>query len=436
MGDNNNNNGNDDDEVAQLRQQLASSQKETQQAAGTYWGCIPDVFGKELVEFGGAFDQYKGVRRNGCPVHYRRLYDIVASGEGIEAELVDLEGGSLYSVSVAEGSVVTFDTNGDPKQPAGTEGTKNHQKKHLKTIGGEKINRTNKSKAHLIPDDECCNEFWLPELELILGIGGELTVDPKDAMHDAARLHTNKLVFGMEHKHYFDTLLYGKILAIPLFSNMGDIGRWEYKQPYEMLIVCDSSATYKQVRIIGSEDHVEGASAADINDAAALLTEATRFLADSLQTNWDSFYDKAGSGTDESNKRKNLLKNMVGKLGEGQVWVPTSGWGINDDPKVYKVKYGDLFVSDEAKKYIPDPLLLLIKAAVNLSAHHYARNCKLLPACISLSSEESSVGGETSEGPINIVTAVPEIRVVSDDETSVCSDVTYDKDDYSIYFEV
>jgi hypothetical protein len=437
-----NSNSNDDGEIARLREQLAKAQQEAikaqqeaikaqqeaikaqQVADGSYWQCIHDVFGKELMEFGGAFDQYKKIRRDGFPAHYRELHNILVPGEGIEAELVELEGESLYSDSGAEESVVTFDTNGDPKQRAGTEGTKNHQKRHLKTIRGDNFDRTNKSKAHLIPDTAWCNEFWLLDLKLILGISDEFTVDPKGAMHDAARLHTNKLVFGMEHNHYFDTLLYGNILAIPLFHNMGDVGRWKYKQPYEMLIVCDSSATYKQLGIIGNEYHVEGASGADINEATALLAEATKFLADSLQTNWYSFYNKAGSENDESNNRKNVLKNMRDKLNEGQVWVPTSGWGIDDDPKVYKVKFGDLFDSDEAKKYIPDPLLLLIKASVNLSAHHYAKNCKLRPACDSLSSQESSVGGEPSEGPINVVTAVPEIRVVSDDETSVCSDLT------------
>lgn len=100
---------------------------------------------------------------------------------------------------------------------------------------------------------------------------------------------------------------------------------------------------------------------------------------------------------------------MLGKLKEGQVWVPTSACGNDDDPKLYKVKFDDLFDTNDAKKYIPDPLLLLIKAAVNLSAYHYGDNCKLRPAC-----NESQIGGEPSE-----------IRVVSDDETSVCSDLTF-----------
>ncbi|KAG7362036.1 hypothetical protein IV203_025702 [Nitzschia inconspicua] len=451
-----NSNSNDDGEYARenarLREQLEQAELKAQQAEikaqqaeikaqqteikaqqavvkaqktadGSYWNRISTVFGKERATFVGAFDQYKDVRRDGFPKHYNELHNILVPGEGIEAELVELEGESLYSG--AEESVVTFDTNGNPKQPAGTEGTKSHQKSYLKTIRGDNYDTTNKSKAHLIPNTDLCNEFWLLDLKLIVGISSESVEDPKNAMHHAARLHTNKLVFGMEHNHYFDTLLYGNILAIPLFHSMEDVGRWEYKEPYEILIVCDSSATYKQLGIIGNEDHVEGASGADVNNAAALLAEATRFLADSLKTNWCSFYNKAGSENDESENRKEVLKNMFGELKEGKVWVPTSDWGIEDDPKVYKVKFGILFDIPEAKKYIPDPLLLLIKAAVNLSAFHYRKNCKLRPACTSLSSE----GGEPSEGPINIVTAVPEIRVVSDDESSVCSDLTsYDED--------
>jgi hypothetical protein len=106
--------------------------------------------------------------------------------------------------------------------------------------------------------------------------------------------------------------------------------------------------------------------------------------------------------------------------------------GESEDPRLYKVKFVGLFADEEGKKYIPDPLLLLIKAAVNLSAHHYSTSCKLLPAYMSVSSEESEAPFITLKSPegssdIDIMTAISEIQIVSDEEddnVSACSDIT------------
>jgi len=125
------------------------------------------------------------------------------------------------------------------------------------------------------------------------------------------------------------------------------------------------------------------------------------------------------------------MKMMKDKLSkEGEVYVPTRKLGDSEDPRLYKVKFGDLFENEEERKYIPDPLLLLIKAAVNLSAHHYTRDCKLLPACMSVSSEESEallISLQLPEGSSVIKPTFSEIRIVGDeedDDASACSDIT------------
>ena len=129
-----------------------------------------------------------------------------------------------------------------------------------------------------------------------------------------------------------------------------------------------------------------------------------------------------------------MMLEMRGKLlNKREVFVPIPKKGAHlDDGKIklYKVKFGNLFPEPDGKMYIPDPLLLLIKAAVNLSAHNYSQDCKLLPACPSVSSAESSnTGGlQSREGFSGIQTADPEIpRIVCNDEddaVSVSSDFT------------
>jgi hypothetical protein len=104
-------------------------------------------------------------------------------------------------------------------------------------------------------------------------------------------------------------------------------------------------------------------------------------------------------------------------------------------PKLYKIHFGNLFQGDESRKYIPDPLPLLMKAAVNLSAVFYSRTRKLLPVCGSeesdtLTTDESWEIPKAAKSLQGSQTPVCEIRFASDDENyvspSVCSDITCD----------
>ena len=446
----NNNNIKRDDEMERLRNQLKAKDEIIGMKNkiieiigmmdGSYWSCLNSIWDKKEEEFDGYFVKYKNVRKGDTSEHYRDLRYMLEKSEGIEAvfEELKLEEGSKYDAKSDAQSISTRGTDSEVEIKREDSGRiKNHSKKHLKTIRGAKISKSNKSKAHLLPKDRVCNEYWLPELQTILGRTVDVASAPEKVMEWAARLHTNKLVFGMNHIHYFEDLEYGKILAIPLRESFKDVGNWRYQQPYEMLIVCDSPDTYKEVGIFGNENHVEKATGKDLQCATALLSEATKFLADSLVENWN-YYKMVGNESIESKKRKKMMQCMKEKIYEEdgdkkkkcKVFVPTSKLGESEDPKLYKVKFGDLFADEEERKYIPDPLLLLFKAAVNLSAHHYSTSCKLLPAGMSVSSEESEaplIILKGPEGSSDIMTAISEIRIVSseeDDNVSACSDIT------------
>ena len=434
---------NRDDEMKQLRNQLKMKDEiigmKDRMMNGSYWSCLNTIWDKKEEGFDGYFVKYKDVRKDDTSEHYSDLRYMLEKNDGFEIDFkFKLKEGSKYDAEIDSQSFSTRATDsevGIEREDSG--GTKNHTKKHLKTIRGAKISKSNKSKAHLLPNERVCNEYWLPELQMILGRTVDIASAPEIVMEGAARLHTNKLVFGMDHNHYFDDLEYGKILAIPLHESFKDVGNWRYQQSYEMLIVCDSPDTYKEVGIFGNEKHVAKATGKDLQCATTLLSEATKFLADSLVDNWN-YYETVGNEAVESKKRKKMMqriKEKIYKEGGGKkkkckVFVPTPKLGESEDPRLYKVKFGDLFPDEEGRKYIPDPLLLLLKAAVNLSAHHYSTSCKLLPTCMSVSSEESEaplITLKSPEGSSNVMAAISEIRVVSDDEddnVSACSAIT------------
>jgi hypothetical protein len=115
----------------------------------------------------------------------------------------------------------------------------------------------------------------------------------------------------MDHGGLFDTLRSGNILAVPIFDSLGDVGKWEYKMPYQMLVVCDEANTYRLIGIKGSEDHVEMANDTDVQRATDLLSEATMLLADSLRINWEKLY----KGFDES-EQKRCIENMLADLND------------------------------------------------------------------------------------------------------------------------
>ncbi|KAL7572202.1 hypothetical protein ACA910_011734 [Epithemia clementina (nom. ined.)] len=423
----------------ELLAQLAEFQQILKKLDGTYWHCIKDVWTSTEEPFQGGLAKFQELRgehedKDGNKVtkpileNYLALLYICRAGEGTEAilknDFLDEDGESGYSIETRDSESIKA-----PEEPAGKA---NHMSKHLKTLSGVHVRRYNKSKAHLIPEDVNCNKFWYPVLQLALGPHVEVSDSPDHIMRLAKKLHTNKLVFDIDHNHYYDDLKYGIILAIPIFESVAAMREWEYGKPYEMLIVCDESETYRVLGLSGTstQPHIKNATKPDVRHVTSLLSDATKMLAESMVTNWDALY----KGFEETTQKKKMESMLEELLKENKVKVPVEK--EVSEPKLYKVSFGDLYNGEEAKKYIPDPLLLLVKATVNLSAVHYSKTKKLLQACLSVSSEESKVSVEGSGDRFNTVeppqgtngldTLPNEIRIVSDhEEDDSSSKVTY-----------
>jgi hypothetical protein len=85
-----------------------------------------------------------------------------------------------------------------------------------------------------------------------------------------------------------------------------------------------------------------------------------------------------------------MLEGMVKRLREDNgVIVPTFD-SEDSDFNLYVVDYGELYTGEESKKYIPDPLLVMIKAASSVFAHYYGDKINFLPASKSVTSEGST----------------------------------------------
>merc|ERR1712176_748329 len=107
-------------------------------------------------------------------------------------------------------------------------------------------------------------------------------------------MKTNKIAFPGQHNHFYDTLSKGVICTIPIFESMEAMAtKWDYKQGYQMLIVCDSARAYSELKMTNDDlfPHITVASPEEITNATTLVAEMTKVLADSLVSNWDGHYE-------------------------------------------------------------------------------------------------------------------------------------------------
>jgi hypothetical protein len=221
----------------------------------------------------------------------------------------------------------------------------------------------------------------------------------QNALDKLAATRPNKLIFAGEHQHIYDTLKHGVVCAIPIYESFEDLAQWQYQKGFQMLIVCDSAKTYKAIGTVDDDgpnhQHIQMASENDVKAGTLLLEEMTKILADSLLLHWEEgkLYH-----TFEEDDRKKMMSNMRDILAKNgnKVEVPKYKLKDGEDPKIYKIDYSALCQDDEEAKYIPDPLLLLIKAAVNLSNFINSEKdapfskCKLLPGCPSSYDDDES----------------------------------------------
>mmetsp|Transcript_29932 Transcript_29932/g.45812 ORF Transcript_29932/g.45812 Transcript_29932/m.45812 type:complete len:466 (+) Transcript_29932:1011-2408(+) len=435
-------------------------EERNRKSEGTYWHRMKDVWRFESAGFGGRFEKGLELRQRNVVALYQEVHDILMNGEGIEAYLNGEDPMSVFS-----DAVITMDTKEHSLTSTGnrTENTK-HEKKHGKDFLGEYTASTDVSRAHAFPKDTECNIWWWPEFLLVTGHHGTKTqgkFEPlddtsKEALNKFAAMRTNKIVFPGQHNHIFDTLKHGTVCAIPIFDSLEEMAKWQYKDGYKLLIVCDNAKAYQQIKMDEETrfKHIHIASKDEVEKATQRVGEMMMILAESLVTNWKGYYDSF-----DPTSRKRMMSRMHESLA-GSITVDIPKYNLPEGavPMMYVIDYADLYADDEeGAKYIHDPMPALIKAAVNASAFVNGKkggelkDCKLLPACSDGEDEES----ESSFDIIDLVyndranTSVPReifpksttselvdrkvVHVISDDEKedeerdslSVGSDLTY-----------
>ena len=174
---------------------------------------------------------------------------------------------------------------------------------------------------------------------------------------------------------------------------------WTHKEPYEVLIACDSPKAYKLFARTTEFNHVQWATTEDVELATTVLTESLKILADSVDTHWEQYYSQQGNNTESCVHQLSHLKDLLRK--EGTVLVPeirySSGSklhsGLTRQVKLIKVNLGMVYRGDFAA-YIPDPWILSFKAASNWSAFAYPLFCnkrvQLAPVCLCDDSESGA----------------------------------------------
>mmetsp|Transcript_5632 Transcript_5632/g.8164 ORF Transcript_5632/g.8164 Transcript_5632/m.8164 type:complete len:491 (-) Transcript_5632:815-2287(-) len=373
----------------------------------TYWSTFDQIWDFDLTAYEGLYEQTLSLRQKNAPQIYNTVHHLLMDGCGIETVL---DKNNVFSLTTQTESIVTMESNEMARVDAGNRATREaNEKKHLKNFLGFLKGEGEISKAHGFPNDGDCNLYWWPILRMVTGThSADLN---KSALDKMAAMKTNKIAFPGPHNHFYDNLTKGVVCTIPIFESMEAMATtWDYKQGYQMLIVCDSVNAYLELKMPDDAHfpHISVASPEDVTNATTLVAEMTKVLADSLVSNWDGHY----KDLDDVGRRKEMLKMMKDILtndNQNRVHIPIIKQPTLEEIKLYKIDYKILYVNDsEGQKFIHDPFPALIKSAVNLSAFvnkklqrvKKKQGCKLLPACACLQDHDLVSDGVSSEPDI------------------------------------
>jgi hypothetical protein len=381
---------------------------------GNVWG------GGKAKPFAGSYENALKMRKDKRPDMYQAAIMIHeeaggTAADGAEANFLSTYG-TVKTVSEAEGGSVEVEIS-LTKATA-----KNAIKSSIEPVSKPErdakirsiMHSRNKSEAHLIPADKDCRKHW----NKIVGVASGFRFDANDLdglkrLTDHVSLtRGNMLILNGNHQSYYDHLGAGILLVIPLLSQE-EIAKWNHKDPYDVLVVCNTAETYELFADGTNLDNCYWASEKDLKLATDVLEEQVKILADSLVSNWDGFHHNQLNNDDQNDMtRHKTLQLLKEKLEEsGKVLVPDfESVDVNslkynplnpfsDELKLLKVSLGQIYTGETASR-MPDPFLLAIKAANNWSYHAYGKResmiQKLLPGCSFL--EGGDEDDESSEG--------------------------------------
>ena len=260
---------------------------------------------------------------------------------------------------------------------------------------------------------------------LIEGSGAH---SPSGRVVGVKTLCTNFLKLPHDHAHFFDHMDKGKLVIVPIWTP--ELNKWKVGDSYSLLVVADSSSVYQWLGLKDMDDlpWLKEADDADLECATEKLALMMRVLAEQLiSEDFQRFIEKAkevstvdelmthfvgngsvtsttlGTGKSNSGSTKNTaerdkkrntkaeakLDEFKRKLGSliqvrdtlqesKRVNVPKFAIDLPEKKRrLLKVDLGEY--SRKHPNSIPDPLLVLLRAAINCSDMF---GSKLLPACL------------------------------------------------------
>ena len=202
----------------------------------------------------------------------------------------------------------------------------------------------------------------------------------------------NLFAFASAHNSYYDLLEDGQcVMLIPLMA-LEEIANWKEGEGYEALVCCNSKKAQFSLGKWGDEDnldHLKWEQKGDAELATVVLKAYVKALADSLDNNWEEYFDGLESDHHEFEQKKSQMNAAKDVLrGNGcKVEVPElKKMPLLFRKKFFKIDLGELYGKDKRLvPLIPDPSLLGFKAAVNWSGRFpETRKKKLLSCCSSI----------------------------------------------------
>jgi hypothetical protein len=273
-------------EAAEERERVANAKLTFE-----HWTTMGALWEQTTVPYSesGSPAKFRNIRNNHCPSPYRKLL----ADLGLERDsIIPRQDSSIIDESIAPSLSSGQDGDSRTVNTKDSAGTMNHKNRYQRTLRGERFSNSEKSQAHCLAKDKMSHEFAIPLLQVILGNQAN-EIDPSDMsrlMENLVRLYINRICFDHEHSNSFDTLRFSNVVVLPVLASIDEVGLWDYKTPYPMLVVSSNKKGYQQLGITGLEGHIREAEVDDVRMATNHLVETMQMLAESLDTNWESSY--------------------------------------------------------------------------------------------------------------------------------------------------
>jgi len=240
--------------------------------------------------------------------------------------------------------------------------------------------RRNPQRAHLIPHYETSCAAYGVLAEAAMGVQTNTPLQRVKLIRGVTR-HKGETKTGLRNSvynlvpvaqqgDYYDHDPY--LMIIPIYANLAAVKTWQPGQAYDCMVICGVRAGEEEADVASAYKDCLGTCF----DYCTLeeATSATQLLVTFVRATASCLRNEGSLGildhvTDVAEKTR--LRMLLGNRPQG-VPIPSMMDDLNFDNR----RIAKIHLPAQLEGHVPDPFLLLVKAAVNFSA---SQDCRLMP---------------------------------------------------------